>query len=385
MKKLLVITDLYPHKYNPNSEVFVEQQVKELAKYYEIRVIATRFKYSPMVELEKKENYQVTYVFMPVIRFFYLSLLLFYRIYTIPVVRKTLSEWQPDLIHVHDYRHVPELLLLNPILIKYSAPRFLTTHNIRTHPIMVRSVLFKWFYGLCVKRAYSSWTHIFTVNNKIKDIICKDTKITAITNIGNAINHIPKMDKKVLAAYTNKLSDTGFKIISVGNLKQEKGFDILLRAVSILSRRNYNIQLMIIGQGSEIDKLTYLTKELNLTERIFFTGDLGNDLVRNLYPFFDAFVLPSYSETFGIVYIEAMYAGLPVVGVKGQGVDGIIKHRENGLLSEPRDIIDLARQIEFLISNPIQSDLMAKEGKFLVREKYIMSSLIDRIRDCYEQ
>jgi teichuronic acid biosynthesis glycosyltransferase TuaC len=385
MKKLLLITDMFPHRYSPFSEVFVQQQAEELAKHYEVRVIATRFRYKYSVELDERATYQVTYVYMPVIEHFYPSLILIYWLLAIPVINRMINDWKPDLIHVHDYKHVPELLLLHDCLQQYKIPRYLTVHNIRTHPIMVKSKCFRWFYRLSVRRAYNGWAHIFTVNDKIRDILSRDANVTQITNIGNAIGPIPEIATNQLKAFKDKLSDDRFKIISVGNLKKEKGFDLLIEAVSILAKKNYAIQVFIVGKGEEKDRLIAEIDRLGLSDQVFLTGDLGNDIVRNLYPLFDAFILASYSESFGIVYIEAMFAGLPVIGVRGQGIDGIIQNGVNGLLVNPRDAGDLSDKIEYIITNIDLVKEMAEKGQLLVKQNFQLTQLINKIISTYEQ
>ena len=112
---------------------------------------------------------------------------------------------------------------------------------------------------------------------------------------------------------------------------------------------------------------------------------MKNEIVRNLYNLFDAFVLASYSETFGVVYIEAMYAGLPVIGIRGQGIDGVVKDGENGFLATPRDVEDLVEKIEYIINNRESVKAIAARGQSLIRNKYRIEQLIKKITDVYEQ
>ena len=385
MKRVLIITNMFPDKFSPSSEVFVQQQVQELAKSYEVQVIATRLRHSLCVEQEDHITYKVTYIYMPVIRYIYLSMMFSYRKYALPFINEIISKWLPDIIHVHDYRHVPELLLLHKCLDKYPIPRYLTAHNIRTHPMMAKTFAFKWFYRLCLKQSYSGWKHIFTVNDRIKELLSRDVGVTEFTNIGNAVGPIPAIDNSVLNSYGNMLSDSSFKIITVGNLKEEKGFHFLIKAINCLLGRGYDIQAFIVGKGAERDRLLNEIKKLGLERNITLTGDLKNEIVRNLYNLFDAFVLASYSETFGVVYIEAMYAGLPVIGIRGQGIDGVVKDGENGFLATPRDVEDLVEKIEYIINNRESVKAIAARGQSLIRNKYRIEQLIKKITDVYEQ
>ncbi len=385
MKRLLIITDLFPDKYLPFSEVFVKQQADELAKYYEVRVISTRLKRRRALEKVQFEQYPVTYIYIPYIRYVYFSLIFTYRYYAIPEICKEINDWGPDLIHVHDFKHVPELFMLHYCLKRYRIPRYLTVHNIRTHPSMIKSTCFNWFYRYCLGRSYIGWNHIFTVNDRLKKTLSVSAKQTAITTIGNAIGPVPKIDPGQLDTYKSKLDRNSFKIISVGNLKKEKGFDILIEAVSRLIASNHDIQLFIVGNGSERDRLWSQIKSLGVEKSIILTGDLSNELVRNLYSLFDAFVLASYSETFGVVYIEAMYSGLPVIGIRGQGIDGVVIDGENGYLARPQDADDLTVKIEYIINHREAARTVAEKGQSLVQSKFRIEQLIGKVIDIYEQ
>jgi len=385
MKKLLIITDLFPDKYIPNSEVFVQHQVNEMAKSFEVRVIATRLKHKLSIEEDYKNGYRVTYLYMPYIKHVFFSLICSYHIYAIPRINRVIREWKPDIIHVHDFKHVPELFQLNYYLKKYNIPRYLSVHNLRTHITMVKTLCLSWFYRMTFHGAYSGWNHIFTVNDNIKEIISRDANVTKISNIGNAIGPVPELPEEQIGAYRNQLKVNSFKIISVGNLKLEKGFSLLIKAVDLLIQKKYDIQVCIIGKGEEQESLISDIKSMGLTGNFILTGDLSNAQVRNLYSLFDAFVLPSYSESFGVVYIEAMYAGLLTVGVKGQGIDGVIKHGINGFLVNPQDVTDLAENIEYIIKNKEIVKEIALKGQKLIRDEYLLLQLIERITKEYEE
>lgn len=383
MKKLLIITDMFPNKYNHVSGIFVKHQVDELAKHYQVNVVATSF--SHRLEFDKLvlDNYQVNHVYFPILRFAFLSSLFAYRCFAIPIIRRIVKEWKPEIIHVHDCRHVPELVNLAPALKRTKVPAFLTVHNIRTHPNMLVNNYLILFYRISLNRAYGHWEKVFVVNDNLKNVLSKHINKDRIIVIGNAVNHIHEIDINDLKQFTLKLSSQAFKIISVGNLKAEKGFNLLIEAVQRIIASGVKIQLMIVGDGEERDRLYQMIEDYGLSKEVMLVGSLDNNIVRNLYQFFDLFVLPSYSETFGIVYIEAMYAGLPVIGIKGQGIDGIVCHGENGLLAKPNSVESLINEIDFMLNNKETAMKMAERGMTLVKVEFILEDLIKKVMEHY--
>jgi teichuronic acid biosynthesis glycosyltransferase TuaC len=385
MQKLLIITDMYPHKYNRVAGVFVYHQSVELSKKLQVRVISTTFPYKYEKNTSQEDNIKVTRVYFPVSWPYLINSVLCYKHYALKVIKTVYEEWQPDIIHVHDCRHIPELLVLRRWLNRNHTKQYLTLHNIRTHPERMSGNILAWIYNSALKFSLQGWTQILTVNEKLRQWVLPYTEEHRIAIIGNAIPPIDLLDNKQIKEIRDNLEPNSFKIISAGNLVKEKDFSLLIEVVNSLVNKGNKIQLMIIGEGLEHNHLQTLIISKNMGERILLTGSLDNEVVRNLYPCFDAFVLPSYSETFGIVYIEAMYAGIPVIGVKGQGIDGIIQDNENGLLMNPHDADDLAAKILTLINNKAMTQAMAQKGQKLIKEHYMLSNLITKIEQMYER
>jgi teichuronic acid biosynthesis glycosyltransferase TuaC len=386
MKKLLIITDMYPDEMNPVSGIFVKQQVEELANHYELMVIATSAHFAAQFQtsIRHEKSYDVHHLNSPLNNFsFFLSIFSYFRD-VIPEIRKIINEWKPDMIHVHDCRHIPELFCLRNELDKMKVKSYLTVHNIKSHPRIVTNYFSRQLYRLTMVKAYSNWTHVFTVNHKLKQDIQPYINANKITVIGNGIPELIPMESSIIEDLRNQLRPSSYKIISVGNLIKEKGFDLIIEAVKTLNQDDHDIQLVILGGGPEHNNLGQLIELDNLENNVLLMPRQINEIVRNLYPLFDAFVLPSYSETFGIVYLEAMYAGLPVIGVQGQGIDGTVIHGENGLLVKPQDVEDLVEKIDYLIKTPSKASEMAKAGQKLVKEKHLLNKIVEGIISIYE-
>ena len=134
----------------------------------------------------------------------------------------------------------------------------------------------------------------------------------------------------------------GFKLIAVGRLEEQKGFDLLVNAMAGLT--DLPIKLMILGEGGQRSNLMCLVRELNLEDRVFMPG-----FVNNPYAYIsraDAFVLSSRWEGFGHVIVEAMACGAPVISFDCQSGPGeIISHGVNGLLVSPESVEGLKNMI----------------------------------------
>ncbi len=140
-------------------------------------------------------------------------------------------------------------------------------------------------------------------------------------------------------------------IISAGNLITAKGFDLALSAATHVAKSHPDWRWEIYGDGSEKENLIKQAKDLGVDNFVSFMGRT-NDL-KPIYKSASIYVLPSRSEGFGLVLIEAQSHRLPIVTFDvPYGPRNIVTHEENGFLVEPFDTVSLASAICELIENP---------------------------------
>ena len=153
-------------------------------------------------------------------------------------------------------------------------------------------------------------------------------------------------------------------ILFVGLLTPFKGPDVLIKAIPQVIKRVKNTKLLLVGEGPFRQKLEQERSRLGCEKSIRFEGFVTDSLKALYYKASDVFVLPSIStaEAFGIVNLEAMASGIPVISTKVGGIPSIINNNVNGLLIEPKDEIALADSIIYLLENQDIRSKLAKEG-----------------------
>lgn len=164
-------------------------------------------------------------------------------------------------------------------------------------------------------------------------------------------------------------------IFSLQRLHKRKGLQYLLLAAKKLEK--HNITFLIGGKGPEIKKLKKLTERLNLEKKIIFTGFIPNEHQVNYYKTADLFVLPSLYEGFGIVYVDALINGLPIVTTACGGSESII-NKTNGILTETKNSNQLAEAITIALKKKWNKKKIKKEA-----EKYRWENVIKEYEKMY--
>ena len=180
-----------------------------------------------------------------------------------------------------------------------------------------------------------------------------------------------------------KISDNELIILYVGSLRPIKGVEILIKAIYLLDKDIDGFKLLIIGNGPQEEYLKNLVIKYELIEKIKFIGRISNDIIHKYFLASDIFVLPSSSEGFPNVILEAMAAGLPIVASNVCGLSEILKQNENGLLVEPGVPEDLAKSILILLTNNELRSKMIINNRQLIK-KYTWESVIDILAKEYE-
>jgi glycosyltransferase involved in cell wall biosynthesis len=177
-------------------------------------------------------------------------------------------------------------------------------------------------------------------------------------------------------------------ILFVGGLDKAhyfKGVEILIKAFSKL--KNSGCRLLIIGRGELREKYEKQAEELGVS-KIEFISDVASDSeLAGYYQKADVFVLPSInkSEAFGMVLLEAMACGAPVIASDLPGVRDVFKNGVHGLLAEPGNADDLKNKIELMLSDNEKRREMGRAGRKLVLEKYNWKKAGERMEEVYKQ
>ncbi len=194
------------------------------------------------------------------------------------------------------------------------------------------------------------------------------------------VNHLlykPRFkDKDIIKKYGLQ----GKKVILfVGALDKAhyfKGLNILIQAIKSLKDRD-DFRVLIVGKGDLEDTYKSLVDSFGLGNKVIFTGYISDNLLPKFYNTADMFVLPSIdkSEAFGIVSLEAMSSGVPVIASDLAGVRSVVDKRKTGLFVKPGNVKNLADMIMFLLKN----SSIAKEYGKAGREKVLRSYTWEKI------
>lgn len=163
-------------------------------------------------------------------------------------------------------------------------------------------------------------------------------------------------------------NDDDFVIGAVGRLEPIKSYDILIKAFAyLLSKKNLrrSPKLCLIGDGSEMEKLQNLARELGASSSIYFAGMRNNAIA--FYPLFDCFALSSQSEGLSISLLEALCFGLPIVSTHLNLHHDVITHETNGLLVSIGDKHSLADALNILLADPDKANAMRKANAQLIQ------------------
>jgi len=155
----------------------------------------------------------------------------------------------------------------------------------------------------------------------------------------------------------------GPTILCVARMYPRKRIGDLLEAGALLRSRIPGARIRIIGKGPMWEDAVRLHARLGLGETVTLVGDVSWERLAEEYVSADIFCLPSVQESFGIVFLEAMAAGLPVVACRAAAIPEVVEDGVTGLLAPPRDPASLAGALEALAADPARARTMGEAGR----------------------
>ena len=160
-------------------------------------------------------------------------------------------------------------------------------------------------------------------------------------------------------------------LLYVGRIEPLKGLDILIGAVALLENVADTRLLVVggkLGQDAELDRLRYMAAQLGIGDMVTFAGSVPQTELPSYYSAADVFVLPSYHESFGLVALEAMACGTPVVVSRVGGLNTFVKNGETGYLIPWHCPEPFAQRLDMLLANPALRDTMGEAARAHAQE-----------------
>ena len=239
---------------------------------------------------------------------------------------------KPDVIHAHNMIYAGMLAL--SLKKKFGIPVVITEHSSQYAMEGVHPAL-----NLKLEKAYQDNESILAVSPKLVELLthkylkATDDKITCLPNV---------LDPFIETSPLNRRANSKVvRILNVGNLIPLKGQLELIEAFNQAFKSIHHVELIIAGSGELKEKLQLKIKSLNLEGRVKLIGLIDREEVINQMDHAHIFTLPSHYETFGVVLIEALSRGLPVISTYCGGPESIV-NEGNGLLVEPKNVNQLA-------------------------------------------
>ncbi|MBM3260172.1 MAG: glycosyltransferase family 4 protein [Candidatus Sericytochromatia bacterium] len=172
-------------------------------------------------------------------------------------------------------------------------------------------------------------------------------------------------------------------ILFVGRMVPEKGGQVLIEALPNVLAKFPDAKAVIVGKGGFVDELKALAKHYRLGHKALFTGYVDDDTLLRLYRVSDAFVVPSLYEPFGIVALEGMAAGLPVVASDAGGLWEIVEHDVTGISTYAGDADSLAWGLLQVLQRPEHSQWLVQNAVQRVRDVFNWERIAEQTEEVY--
>lgn len=185
----------------------------------------------------------------------------------------------------------------------------------------------------------------------------------------------------------NKINPEHFNLLYVGKIQPRRNTLFLIDVLESLIKKNTNVRLVLVGKGKKeyVEKVFQYAKQKNVYNYIIYEESVKQEDIKLVYEKCDMFLLPTSYDIFGMVLLEAMYFGLPVLTTLNGGSSTIIKDGQNGFVCDVDDKQKWTQVIEELIQNEDLSHRIALNAKNTIIDKFLWSKLVENFINVYKQ
>ena len=281
--------------------------------------------------------------------------------FALPSVIKSaylIKKFKPDVIHAHTEFGIGWEGLICARL--FNLPIIGTFHTFFADPgylKLIKAQNVEFIRDLIWKNSVSFFNHcnhVVSPSKKTKKELIKLGVTSPLTAVSNGIS-LPKLitQKKLKTLKKKHKITKKFNLIYVGRVGVEKSLDIVLKSLKLVLSSGHDIDLIIIGDGPNLNNTKDLVDKLGIKNNVKFLGRIPHTklIKNNILRLGDAFITASKTENQPVSLIEAMAFGLPIIGVDARGVPELARNNFNGLISKPDNHKALSKNILKLIEN----------------------------------
>jgi glycosyltransferase involved in cell wall biosynthesis len=285
-----------------------------------------------------------------------------------------------DLIHAHTT--LPDGFAATLFARRLGIPTFVTVHGadaywgVHQGTLARRAILTTWERAdrvICVSERVRRWCLAHWTGPEGKFVVVPN---------GMAFDQLASEDQadEIRGRYPGRML-----LLTTATLVPRKAHEYVLRALPGVVSGHPDLLYLVVGAGGELQHLRELTCQMGLENHVEFCGAQPHSEAMAYMAACDAFIMPSWDEAFGIVYLEAMAHGKPIVGSQGEGIAGIVTHGETGLLVPPRSVDAIEEALLWLLDHPVEAERMGQRARSLVERQYTWEHNACRVKEIYEE
>lgn len=273
-------------------------------------------------------------------------------------VQRRLQQNNFNLVHSHERIFAADLYTLHGV------PHQYWVHHVRKKHMSLYDTATAWVESRLVYQGHCR--KFIAVSELTKDIFLREypldpDRVTVIhpgVDLADFAQANRDVLRKTVRNELNVVADEPVILFASMNF-EIKGLDDILLSLARLKKQNCKFKLIVAGKGN-IKKYEKLAEEAELSKRVIFTGQLGKDRLNRLYLGADIYIMLSKFDTFGMVVLEAMAAGLPVIISSNVGAKDLVREGENGfVIDRPGDYPYTAEKIKMLLNENVRRPMSA--------------------------
>ncbi|MDT8310380.1 MAG: glycosyltransferase [Methylophaga sp.] len=289
-------------------------------------------------------------------------------------IKKQFNQFAPDLVHVHHPFWLGSLGLWRakrariPVIYTYHTRLEMYAHYVPLPGALFRNVISHLLIRRFCNRCDGVIVPTYSTEEYLRLIGVKSRLFVQPTGVEfDRFNQRHALSRQQLRLQLSLGADDKV-LISVSRLGREKNIKFLIDAMSELKKHGHqSVKLVLVGQGDDRAFLEKRVQQQGLEGQVLFVGAVKPEQIPAYYQMADLFVFASKSETQGMVIVEAMSAGLPVVAIRSSGIDDVIEDGQNGYKTLD-DIVEWTSKLMLLIDNDAQRQEFADAAVNFARQ-----------------